>query len=189
MRAILEYGKMPFPTCRAVIFSIFFCCMAFSAPAFAVTDKADITVGMKTLPLLTTKITGTVTLAIVFDPANAESKTEAQEIKAVLDGNFQASGDIKLVGLLLPVQELGNISHHKIAIITGGLSKYYDAIGAATANTGILTMSTDLDCVRANKCILGIVSKPTVDIYYSRSAADSAKTGFSQAFTMLVKQI
>lgn len=50
-------------------------------------------------------------------------------------------------------------------------------------------MSTDLGCVKANKCILGLVSKPSVDIYYSKSAADAAKITFSPAFTMLVKQI
>lgn len=144
---------------------------------------------MKTLPLLNDKITGTATLAIIYDPSNPSSKQEADKIKAILDDNFQAPEDLKLIGVMVPVNDLGKISESKVAVLTGGLSAYYNAISDAVAGRSILTMSTDLDCVRAGKCILGIVSKPHVEIYYSRPAAESAKVTFGQVFALIVKEI
>jgi len=160
-----------------------------ACPVCAATDQADLSVGMKTLPLLTTKITGVATLAIVYDPDNPTSKEEADGIKAVLDSGFEAPGDLKLIGALVPVGNLGKMARSRIAILTGGLSAYYDAISAAAENNSILTMSTDLNCVKSNKCVLGIASKPRVEIYFSKAAADAAKISFAEAFTMLVKLI
>ena len=50
-------------------------------------------------------------------------------------------------------------------------------------------MTSDLDCVKANRCILGIVSRPNVEIYLSKSAAEAAKVGFSQAFIMIAERV
>jgi hypothetical protein len=163
--------------------------MFFAVLAPAATDRQDILVGVKTLPLLSNKITGTVKLAIVFDPASPASKSEANEIKAILDSGFEAPDDLKLGGVLVPVTDLGMIAGSRIAVLTEGLSGHYDAISNVASANGVLTMSTDLGCVQANKCVLGIVSKPHVEIYFSKTAADAAKIGFEQAFTMLVKQI
>jgi hypothetical protein len=164
--------------------SVMFLC--FSAQA---ADKADLTVGLKTLPLLINKITGSATMAVIYDPANPASKTEADEIKGILDGGIDAPGGVKITGALVPVSELGKLSDAKLAYVTGGLKSSFDAIASAAASSGVLTMSTDLDCVKSNKCVLGIVSKPSVDIFYSKAAADTGKVGFAQAFMMLAKQI
>ena len=161
----------------------------FVTSSFAATDQADLAVGMKTLPLLANKITGTATLAIIFDPNNAASKEEAAGIKAILDSGFEAPGDLKITGVLVPVSDLDKMMGSKIAILTSGLSAHYGAITKVATNNGVLTMSTDLGCVKANQCVLGIVSKPHVEIYYSKTAADAAKISFGQVFAMLVKQI
>ena len=163
--------------------------MMLASSALAATDQTDLSVGIKTLPLLTNKIEGSAKIAIVFDPANGASKQEAGGIKAILDAGFEAPGDLKLTGVLVPVGDLATMADSKIAILTSGLSTHFDAISTAAASNSILTMSTDLSCVQANKCILGIVSRPNVEIYYSKTAADAAKISFSQAFKMLVKQI
>jgi len=160
-----------------------------AAPVLATTDQVDLSVGMKTLPLLTNKIQGSATVAIVFDPSEPASKEEALGIKGILEGEFTAPGDLKLSGLLVPVNELGKMAGSKIAVLTSGLNAHYDAIGSAAATGDVLTMSTDLGCVEANKCVLGIVSKPHVQIYFSQSAADSLHLGFSSAFLMLVHKI
>ena len=174
---------------NAFLLGITACFFVFASPVLALTDQADLAVGMKTLPLLTTKLSGAVSVAIVYDPANAGSKDEAMEIKGILDSGFTALGDIKLSGIMVPVGELTKVSGSKIAILTSGLQYWYKTIGSAAATGGILTMSTDLGCVQANQCVLGIVSKPHVEIYYSKMAADNAKISFGQVFSMLVKQI
>jgi hypothetical protein len=161
--------------------------VALADPA-AATEPLDIQVGLKALPLLTTKITGEATMAVVYDPANAASKADAEGIKKTVDGGIDVPGGVKLSAMLVGVGELSKLSTAKIAFLTAGLASQFDAIGAAAAAAGVLTISTDVDCVKAGKCILGIVTKPSVTIYYSKPASEAAKISFSQAFTMLVKQ-
>ncbi len=189
MGNIFVRSKLLLAAYRVLMLSVFVYSVSFAASAGTAMDNKDLAVGMRTLPLLTNKITGTAKVAIVYDPNSATSKSEAGSIKAMIDGDFQAPGDLKLVSVMLPVGEAEHMAGSKIAIITSGLGRYYDIIGATAAANGVLTMTTDLSCVKANKCILGIVSDPSVDIYYSKPAADATKISFTQAFTMLVKQI
>lgn len=163
--------------------------LSHAAPAMA-TDQLDVSVGLKTLPLLTNKITGQATMAIVFDPANAASKADADAVKALLDAGIDAPGGVKLTGQLVGVGELAKLSAAKIVVVAAGVGKgSYDAIATAVAAAGALSISTDLDCAKAGKCVLGIVSKPNVEIYFSKAAADAAHVGFAPAFTMLAKPI
>jgi len=166
-------------------------CMAFIAlsfPAHAV-DKQDLKVGLKTLPLLSKKITGATKVAVIFDPSNAASKGEADTIKSIIDGGLKASGGVTLSSVLVPVSSLGKLKGTKIAFITNGIKSSHGAIAAAAAKDSVLTISTDLSCVKSKKCILGVVSKPSIEIYYSKSTATSSNLSFSPAFTMLAKQI
>jgi hypothetical protein len=160
-----------------------------SLPALA-TDQLDLKVGLKVLPLLTNKITGTAVAAIVYEPSNPESKVDADAIKSVIDGGLEAPGGVKLTGVLVPSNDLGKLSDAKIVFMVAGLTAAsQDAVSKATSDASALTISTNLDYVKANKCVIGVVSKPSVQIYYSKAAADAGKIGFAQAFTMLVNQI
>ena len=150
-------------------------------------EQIDLSIGLKTLPLLSTKLSGAVVMAIIFDPANAASKSEADQLQALLGSGLDAPGGVRISGMLVPISDLAKLSQAKLAFVTTGNKGAFDAIAAASA--GILTMSTDLDCVRSNKCVLGIVSKPSVTIFYSRAAADAAKISFAEAFAMLAKLV
>ena len=153
---------------------------------FAV-EKLDLSVGLKTLPLLTDKLSGTVTMAVVYDPANAASKSEADAVKAIADAGLEGPGGIKITAALVSTAELGKMAGAKLGFVTKGACT--TAVSSASASNGVLTMTTDLDCVKAGKCVLGVVSQPSVEIYYSKSAAEAAKIGFAQAFSMLAKQV
>jgi len=154
------------------------------------TDQTDLSIGLKSLPLLTTKIASPATLAIVFDPASPDSKADADGLKSFVDAGLEGPGGVKLVSLMVGIGELAKLSSAKIVVLAKGVNKSaFDAISTAASAAGALSFSADLDCVKSNKCVLGIVSKPSVEIYFSRAAADAAKVGFSPAFAMLAKPI
>lgn len=161
------------------------CLMASVAHA---TDPKDLAVAEKVLPLLQDKLSGNVNVAIVYDPANPASKSDADAIKAAIEASPTVSG-MTLTPTMVTISDLGKLAQSKMAILAYGLKSSFDAIAAAAVPGGTLTISTDLDCVKSNKCVLGVVSAPSVDIYYSKTAADAGKVGFAPAFTMLVKQI
>jgi hypothetical protein len=162
----------------------------FLSPAAGATDQFDIAVALKTLPLLTAKIAGPVIVMVVYDPASPKSKADAEKIKSVFDSGIEAPGDIKLISQLASTTDLSGLSNAKIAFVASGLpAADYADIGAVAGSMGVLTISTDIDCVKANKCVLGITSKPQVQVYYSPAAAEAARISFASAFTMLAKQV
>lgn len=159
------------------------------APVVADTDRDDLSVAMKVLPLLDEKLPDAVELSIVFNPSDAASKREADKIKTILDAGLQVPGGLRLISVLVPANDLNKITGTRIVVLASGLSTYYGAIGNAVAGRSVLTLSTDLECVKEHKCILGIVSKPHVEIYYSKEAAEKAKIAFGQVFALLVTEI
>ena len=148
--------------------------VSFSAPAQAV-EKSDIEAGLRTLPLLLNKITGDTTIAIVYDPADAASVADAEKIEKIVHDGMTIPGGGKLSAMRVSVSELAKLSRVKVAFLTTGLGPHFTSINTATSAASILTISTDLDCVRAAKCIIGVATQPGVSIYYSKAAADSAK--------------
>lgn len=155
----------------------------------AATEQKDIVVGLKSLPLLTNKLSGDIPMAVVYDPANAASKADAEAIKKIVDGGVDVPGGGKLSAALVGIGELSKLSGQKIAFVTPGLTSSYAAIGTAAAAGGVLTMTTDIDCVKAAKCVIGVVSAPAVTIYFSKAASEAAKIEFSSAFAMLAKPV
>lgn len=173
---------------RSIIVLAALCFIVLLSPDVAyATDELDLSVGLKTLPLLINKISGATKLAIIFDPKIPDSKAEADQIKAVIDGGLEAPGGVQLSALLVSTENLSKLNNIKIGIVTKGACT--DAVSAAASANSVLTMTSDLDCVRANRCILGVVSRPSVEIYFSKSAADAAKVEFSLSFIMVVKRV
>jgi hypothetical protein len=176
---------------RASPLSLFGLCLfyvlAICTPALA-TDALDVSVGLKTLPLLTTRINGQINMAIVFDAAKPESRSDAEAIKAAVDAGLDVPGGARLVPMIVPLNELPKLKGANLIFLAKGVGpEAFVSVSQSAAASGILSMSTDVTCVWANKCVLGIVSRPTVEIYYSRAAAAASHLGFSAAFVMLAK--
>jgi hypothetical protein len=164
-------------------------CLCGNEPVWATTES-DLIVGLKTIPLLKHKFADRVFVSIIFDPDNSTSKEDAQVIKSILDSGMVSSGGVQLTTGFVSINQLSKLDNAKIAFITPGLStSAQEALYERASQAGVLTISTDLNCVRTNKCVLGVVSQPSVEIYYSHVAAEAARISFVQVFTMLVKHI
>jgi hypothetical protein len=154
------------------------------------TDQLDLSTGLKTLFLMNDKITGTAKVAVVFDPASPESRSDAEAIKDNINSGSGLSGDLKLVAQMVTVSDFAAATDARVAFLARDIpASSFDVIGRKAAAAGMLTMSTDLSCVKANQCVLGIVSKPRVEVYFSPVAANAAHIGFAAALIMLVKQV
>ncbi len=162
--------------------------LASSFPA-AAKENTDVLVGIKTLSMLNRELPSPLVMGIVFDPNNPDSKESADAIKAVLDNGVNTSEGVAVAGRLIPLSEINKLSEVSFAFITKGAKAHFDTIAQISASNRILTMTTDIDCVRANKCVLGIDSQNVVQIYFSRAASETAKIDFDSAFIMLVKKV
>lgn len=100
--------------------------------------------------------------------------------------SYEAPGGDTVTTVMAPVTDLAKLSGAKLGFIARGACT--NTVSEAVAARNILTFSTDIECVKAGKTILGVVSNPNIQIYYSKSAAEAAKISFVQAFLMLVRQ-
>jgi hypothetical protein len=145
---------------------------------------------MKILPLLENRLHGTAVVAVLYNPASAESIADANNIKNALEHGMGSLIEVTLVPKLVSISELNQMTGSKIAFLAKEIPPdNFDAISSAAASSGILTISTDLRCVNANKCVLGVVFAPTVKIYYSRTAAEASHISFTPVFLMLIKRL
>jgi hypothetical protein len=154
--------------------------------AIAATDK-DIQVASRTIGFIEPALTGAVSTAIVYDKNNAASRAEADQIRAALI----AQGAVKAATLkpqLVDVEALDGLANSKIAFVTGGLSGQQVAIFKEASRRGIVTISTDMSCVNAGRCVVGVASSPKVQIVVSRAARAATNAKFGAAFMMLITE-
>ncbi|MTJ81939.1 MAG: hypothetical protein F8N37_13125 [Telmatospirillum sp.] len=174
---------------RLPVWGLCLCAMLPASPAQA-TDAVDLAVGLKTLPLLADRIASPVTMAVVFDPANPESRRDADVIKAAADASPRLSGGQALVALPVAVTDLPSLKGLRLIFLAQGVGGHaFDVVSETAATAGVLSITADLSCVNAGKCVIGIVSRPTVEVFFSATAADRAHVEFTPAFAMLAKRV
>lgn len=170
-----------------VFASLMFVMVVLFAPHAMATTASDVIVGIKTLPLLSDRPSGDIAVALIYNPDSAASKDDADTVMLALN---RTTGDITSKGVMVPVNNLKKLAGTRAAFLMQGVRGSMDAIYEAANAAHVLTMSSDLSCVRANRCVLGILTggSAPVEIYYSKEAAEAAKVSFVQAFMMLVKR-
>ncbi len=97
-----------------------------------------------------------------------------------------SAGRVTLNGQLVPVGQA--VSGVDAALFVGGAASNAGAVQAATS-AGVMTVSTDMACVQAGNCVMGVQSEPSVRIVVNSAAASSASVSFSTAFAMMVEEI
>jgi hypothetical protein len=153
-------------------------------------DAQDISIALRVLLLMEEKYTGSIPVAVVYNPAVPSSLSDAENIKKSIEAGVGMPEELKFNAYLVSVAHADKLSGAKVAFLADNLpSDSASAVCDAAVKEGILTISSNINCVRANKCVVGIISKPSIEIYYSPVAAEASHLSFSSAFIMLVKPI
>jgi hypothetical protein len=153
----------------------------------AATSMKDVRIGIRVLDFVTSPATGRAAIGIVYDARSKESTDDAQ---AILDWLSPAEGASRpaLSPMMVEVQKLDDVQALKAVIVASGMEGHYDQIVAYGRRTGTLIMSSDLGCVRAAKCTIGVASTPRVEVIVSFQEAQSSGIQFSEAFRMMVTE-
>ncbi len=168
------------------------CCAAllFAPSVSFATDALDISIGLKILLLMKERYSGPIPVAVIYNPAVPSSVSDAESIKKNIDQGTGIPEELKFSAYLVSLNHAEKLAGAKVAFMADNLSS--DGISSvcdAAGKQGILTISSNINCVRANQCVVGIISKPRIEIYYSPLAAEASHLTFSSAFIMLVKPI
>lgn len=152
----------------------------------AETSAKDTQVIVKAIGFLSTKPTGQVPVAVVYDNSAPASRQDAEAIKTQLDG---ISGAVQPSAKIIPVDQLSAFSGAAAIIAAGSSPASFDAAAKAVHGRKILTVSTDPTCARSGKCVLAVKSEPKVEILLNSSAAQDAGVEFTPTFRMMISEI
>ena len=130
---------------------------------------------------------GNITAGIVYDPGNAASAAEAAAIEQQAAGRL-STGRATIKVRKIPVNALGGLAGVHIAFVTVGVREQQQVADLAARNS-ILTITSDIACVQAARCVVGITGGSQPQISVSRAAAKAGKIRFGSAFLMLIKEI
>lgn len=159
------------------------------SPASADVGLKDVQVVAKTLGFTNPPLSGSIKVAIVFDPALPQSQKDADDLKGILGAGL-AAGAATLVPTMVPVAQLdASLDGVGVVFITGGMSSHYDRIFTSAKGKKLLSVSNDVACVQAGRCIMGVKSDPKVEIIVNKTAADASSVGFAPAFRMMISEI
>lgn len=158
--------------------------LALALPAVAA--DFNLPVASRVISFLQPPPSGAISAAIIFEPGNAVSEAEAAAIERA---GPLSTGKGTIHFKRVSVGALGGLAGVRVAFVTSGLRDSQAQIAAATARLSILTITSDLSCVQAARCIVGISGAPRVQITVNRAASKAANIQFGSAFLMLVKEI
>lgn len=151
----------------------------------AATSQKDIAVLARVLAFMEPGLTGVVPAVIFYESGDPASEADARFIRAAIANSGLKNA--QLTARLVSSREVGAIAGAKVVFLAAGTSNQA-AIFAASAKQGAITISTDMNCVRAGRCVVGVRSTPKVEIVVGRSAREASRVRFSQAFLMLVRE-
>jgi hypothetical protein len=147
----------------------------------------DVPVASRVVTFLQPAPSGAVPAVIVWEPGNAASEADALAIEDSIGAGL-AVGRGTLHARRVPVSNLAGLAGARIAFVTAGLHQQQQVADAAS-HGGIVTITSDLSCVQAGHCVVGVTGGPRPQIVVSRAAAKATGARFGTAFLMLVKEI
>ena len=159
-------------------------CGTISVPA----AELNVPVAVRVLSFLQPPPSGVTSVAIVFEPGNAVSEGDAAALERTI-GNGMPAGKATMRTRRVPVGALSGLAGARAAFVTNGLRDEQAQVATAAARLSLVTITADIACVQAGRCVVGISTTPRVQITVNRAAAKAANIHFGSAFLMLVKEI
>ncbi len=162
-------------------------CAAFSLPASADVTTTDLQVMARALSFMERPPSGTINIGIVHVPSNPASLRQAQAIQSTL-GSGMRVGNLNMRPVLVPLDTAGNAGVD-LFLLTEHLGPAATPLADIAASRRMPCVTVDLDQVREGACIVGIRSRPRVEILVNRAAATNSGVAFATAFRMMVTEL
>ncbi|MDB5685554.1 MAG: hypothetical protein JWR77_143 [Rhizorhabdus sp.] len=158
--------------------------LSLAVAASAETSSKDLAVASRALGFLEPRLSGATPVVIFYEAGDTSSEADARSIRAgIASGGTGAT----FQGKLASSSDIGAITGAKVVFLATGI-RNQPAIFAAAARQHVITISSDMGCVRAGRCVIGVRAQPSVEIVVSRAAREASNVNFSRAFLMLVKE-
>ena len=162
--------------------------LVIATPTWSQTTNRDIAVAAKVFNFLETSLSGNTPVYIIFDPNNAASSADADAILSAISSSPKA-GKVTMEPQKVEIGNLGSVASPGIIFVAQGMAASHSDIHALAAQKKLISVSTDIDCVRSGQCVVGVASKPKVQIFVNESASRATDIVFKSAFLLMVETL
>lgn len=164
-----------------------------AAPLAAEAGTVEAQLIVKAIRFLSSKPSGSVPVAVVYDPGDPASRVEAERLAELLrssqDGVVSPVAQ-PVAADALAVGSPGEPATIVAVVIPGGLpAAVQKAVAKALAGRAVLTASTNPACARSGSCVLAARNEPKPQFLLNTAAAETAGVQFSTGFLMLVDEM
>jgi hypothetical protein len=148
----------------------------------------DIQVAARALSFVADPPTGVVRVGIVYARGNRKSSQQAQELRSLLGDGFRV-GPLELKPVLVEASavEAANVNLYFLTSHLTPAETPHFAVRGSGMRT--LCITTDITQVRNGSCLLGIRSKPKVEVLVNRATALKHGVTFSTVFRVMITEV
>lgn len=156
-------------------------------PASAEITQNDMLVAGRAIGFINNLPPGAVRIGIVYDPGIAQSSQQAAELSALMRNGLRI-GSLTLVPVMVSI---GNFDGNGVALyfLTEGVGAAAAKVGRASRDRKISCVTFDLNQVRNGTCVIGVQSRPRIEVIVNRAAAQASGTILSAVFRMMITEI
>ncbi len=167
------------------------CLLSFAVagpPALADWTKTDVQVAARALSFVADPLSGSVRVGIVYTPDSPRSVRQAQGLRGMLADGLRIGG-LELRPVLLDAADAAS-ADVDLFFLTEFISppETPRLLGEGTKRP-ILCITTDIAQVRSGNCIMGVRSKPKVEVFVNRAAASATGITFSTVFRVMITEL
>jgi ABC-type uncharacterized transport system substrate-binding protein len=156
-------------------------------PASAEITQNDMLVAGRAIGFINNLPRGAVRIGIVYDPGIAQSSQQAAELNALMRNGLRI-GSLTLIPVMVSI---GNFDGNGVALyfLTEGVGAAATKVGRASRDRKISCVTFDLNQVRNGTCVIGVQSRPRIEVTVNRAAAQASGTILSAVFRMMITEI
>jgi hypothetical protein len=161
--------------------------LAMGSTAQAAVTSSDLQIMGRALGFLNKPPSGDVRTGIVVARGNSQSEREGEELLRLLGAGLHI-GNVTLKPVLVYITDVAQ-ADVGVFILTNGLGAAAAPLGPVAAQKQIACLTTDIEQVHSGRCVMGVSSKPKIQILVNRAVAAQGKLAFSSVFRMMITEI
>lgn len=161
--------------------------LIFAAPARADLTRTDVQIAARALSFVSNPLTGPVRVGIVYSEKSPRSVREANNLRDILSGGLKI-GALELSPVMVELKDVAG-ADVDLFFLTEFMEP--NALPRPTADgpSPRVCVTTDIEQVRNGSCAIGVRSRPKVEVFVSRSAAEASNIKFSTVFRVMITEI
>lgn len=129
---------------------------------------------------------GELSIGIVVASDSAQSVQQANDLRATLGSQFRV-GNLVLKPVVLRLNQLAD-ADVDLFFLTDGVGAEATKVAEVGKARKIPCITFDLSQVRNGVCTIGVQSRPRIEVFVNRKAAEESNTKFSNVFRLMITE-